>query len=434
MKIAIVAQPWDVIETPFRAGSTISIVANNIAATLPAGCETVIVAGRRGNQPHRETTEHGVSVIRFRSVAKPAYQLVDRVTGFWDMDPPFFTSCWYYRAYQDKVARCLQAMSVDVVLLFTFFQFARPIRQRLPRATIVLRMAGDSLGSMNPTIATPYLGDIDLILGNSKFTTRRIQENLPCMANQCRTMYDGVDTKLFSYESSMRSSKKKEKSILFVGRVSPEKGVHVLFKAFQMVVEKHSDCALHIVGAPGLLPYAYHLCLSSDPTDRSLMKYYGTNVVAKIHRQLVNKNRSYIADLSALVDPQYAKNIHFHGPRPHTDLPQIYGETTVFAAPSVIREPFGIPVAEAMAMGLPIVATDGGGYCELIEHRKSGLLVERNNADQLGNALLSLLAQAEFADSLGVAARARIESNFTWRHSTASLLDHLPSMNPGVLE
>jgi glycosyltransferase involved in cell wall biosynthesis len=424
MRIAIIAQPWDKIEVPFHEGSTISIVARNLAAALPPGHEIFVVAGRGATQPHREVTNQGVTVVRFSSPGKSIYKLLDRLTGFFDMNPPFFTSRWYYHRFQRKVERFLHNISPDFVLVFTFFQFVPLIRRVLPEARIALRMSGASLGMMDPKIAGSQLDAVDIILGNSDHTTQLIRANLPSIAHKCHTMYNGVDSDLFVPIKPRRSQAIRNKVILFVGRISPEKGVHVLLEAFSEVLNQHPDCELRLVGAPGLLPYSYHFGLSQDAIERSCVRFYGQTLRAKIDRQLLDKDESYLNDLKKILNPHTISKVKFLGPMAYSKLPDIYSDASVFVAPSVIQEPFGNPVAEAMACELPVVATRGGGFRELIEDNRSGILVERNNADQLGKALCWFLSNPDAAAEMGSEARKRIVSRFTWHHSSDSLLEH----------
>jgi glycosyltransferase involved in cell wall biosynthesis len=422
VKIAIVAQPWDRIEVPFKQGSTISIVARNLGAALASDCETYLIAGRSGRQAAAETTDEGVRVLRLPSPGKPIYQLIDRLTGFWDKDPPFFSSPFYYRPFRNRVARILGDIRPDVILLFTFFQFIPEFRRSCPNAKIVLRIAGETLGSIRPEVAEPYVDHVDLILGNSKHTTRRIMANLPGQAHKCRTLYDGVDTKMFAPGELHPKGLAPNKQILFVGRVSPEKGVHVLLQAFDLVFQKHPDAELLIIGANGLLPYSYHVGLSRDPVDRTLDRFYGEALTSKVRRQLLMKDKSYLYDLRALIKSDWQHKVRFIGAVPYVDLPSFYASAAVVAVPSVIQEPFGLPAAEAMACGRPVVATRGGGLEEIIEHDKSGVLVARNDVVALADALTEVLSEPSRSMQLGAEARETILKRYTWDQATTELL------------
>ena len=71
------------------------------------------------------------------------------------------------------------------------------------------------------------------------------------------------------------------------------------------------------------------------------------------------------------------------------------------------REPFGIVVVEAMALGKPVVATRPGGPEEIITHDSDGQLVTWNQPDELAEAILKYLRDPEWARSVGQRARQR---------------------------
>jgi len=81
-------------------------------------------------------------------------------------------------------------------------------------------------------------------------------------------------------------------------------------------------------------------------------------------------------------------NIHLLGWR--TDIPQILKATDIFVLPS-LREAFGLSVLEAMASGVPVVASETSGTKDIIENGKSGLLVPPGDAQSLMEALQTLL-------------------------------------------
>jgi glycosyltransferase involved in cell wall biosynthesis len=90
----------------------------------------------------------------------------------------------------------------------------------------------------------------------------------------------------------------------------------------------------------------------------------------------------------------------------------------------------GLPMAilEAMAAGLPVVATDVGGIPELVADGETGLLVPPGDADALAAALQRLVADAELRRRLGDAARARVEERFSLaatRRAHVELYDRL---------
>jgi glycosyltransferase involved in cell wall biosynthesis len=89
--------------------------------------------------------------------------------------------------------------------------------------------------------------------------------------------------------------------------------------------------------------------------------------------------------------------------------------------PSVWNEAYGMPVAEGMASGLPVIASASGGLCDLVEDGKTGLLVPPGASDVLAAAIASLLADPARARAYGAAGRDRALSLFTWDQAAQRL-------------
>ena len=102
--------------------------------------------------------------------------------------------------------------------------------------------------------------------------------------------------------------------------------------------------------------------------------------------------------------------VTFHGasndPRPYLS------QATVFLQSSV-SEGISLTLLEAMAAGLPVVATDVGGNREVVEVGRTGLLVEPRNPEQLAEATLRVLGNPDYAVSMSRAARTRAEHVFS---------------------
>jgi glycosyltransferase involved in cell wall biosynthesis len=175
----------------------------------------------------------------------------------------------------------------------------------------------------------------------------------------------------------------------------PEKGAHVLIKAFKILAESRPDLRLDLVGSPGLLPYLYLSPDLKDAAIRSLNSFYGYRISEMVRRQLFLRHRAYRADLTAEAIGQ--ERIVFHGAVSQIDTVDFYRRATVFVLPSVWHEPFGIPAIEASACGLPVVATCSGGIPEIIEQRRTGMLVARGEARELARAIAQVLDNPDIA-------------------------------------
>ena len=92
---------------------------------------------------------------------------------------------------------------------------------------------------------------------------------------------------------------------------------------------------------------------------------------------------------------------------------QLYSHAAVFACPSVY-EPFGLINLEAMACETPVVASAVGGIVEVVEDGKTGFLVPPARPDVLAEALRKVLADPAAARAMGKAGRKRVEQKFSW--------------------
>lgn len=106
-----------------------------------------------------------------------------------------------------------------------------------------------------------------------------------------------------------------------------------------------------------------------------------------------------------------------------SDVPDLLRSLNILVHASRTAEPFGQVIIEGMAAELPVVASDGGGAREIIEHGRTGLLVPKGDAAALADTLGGLLIQPERARALAAAGRRHVLEHFTVeqsaRHSEA---------------
>jgi glycosyltransferase involved in cell wall biosynthesis len=103
------------------------------------------------------------------------------------------------------------------------------------------------------------------------------------------------------------------------------------------------------------------------------------------------------------------------------NVQEVLRSLDVFVHASISPEPFGQVVIEAMAEGVPVIATNGGGVREIISHGTSGLLVPMGDAGALAAALESLLSNPREARRLGAAGYHRVRSHFTAAQSARKI-------------
>jgi alpha-maltose-1-phosphate synthase len=117
-----------------------------------------------------------------------------------------------------------------------------------------------------------------------------------------------------------------------------------------------------------------------------------------------NHVRNLIPDLPGL---------HILGKIAHSELPAIFRQCDVFVFPSFF-EGFALVLLEAMACGLPIIATDATAAPDLIQHPDEGTIVEAGNAEMLYVAMRRMIDSPEKLERMSQSARSRAET-FSWQ-------------------
>jgi glycosyltransferase involved in cell wall biosynthesis len=112
--------------------------------------------------------------------------------------------------------------------------------------------------------------------------------------------------------------------------------------------------------------------------------------------------------------------VRFTGALPHDRTRALYAETDVFCLPSFAE---GVPVVlmEAMAMKIPVVATEIMGVPELVDDGVSGLLVPPARPDELAKALVRLLGEPALRERMGEEGRRRVAADYDGPSSARQL-------------
>lgn len=111
------------------------------------------------------------------------------------------------------------------------------------------------------------------------------------------------------------------------------------------------------------------------------------------------------------------------------ELTARYRQVSAFVLPSLF-EPFGLVFAEAMASGLPVVATRTCGVPEIVSDGETGLLTDIGDQAALADALVAVLGDPDRARAMGAAGRARVLEHYTWEQVTAVMEPHLRALVP----
>ncbi len=130
--------------------------------------------------------------------------------------------------------------------------------------------------------------------------------------------------------------------------------------------------------------------------------------------------RSYVDDLEALARARGLEGrVIFTGFR--DDVEEIIASMDLLVHASVLPEPFGLVIIEAMAQGLPVVATRGGGVGEIVDDGETGILVPPRDAAAMAAAISTLLADPARAKSMGEAGKKAVAERFDLREKVREM-------------
>ena len=415
MKIGFISQPFD-NGVPPNPGGSIGMLTWELARRLSRSCQVEVCAPRVGSQPPHEEWEN----VRFhRFGLRPDRWLLDRPRGIKGptSERNDTHSVFYYPLYALRVANHLRASGCDIVHIHNFSQFAPIVRLLNPKTKIVLQMNCDWLNELDRDVIDKRLKHVDAIIGCSDYITNRVKTRFPHYADRCATLHNGVDIVQFS-QRSLVPPEKERKCVLFAGRVSPEKGVHVLLDAYKWVTAQEPEAQLMIVGGPYIPPLSFLVDLSSDPVVQGLRRFYTLD---------------YMEHLREKAKAMPENCVSFHGHLAQGDLATLLCSADVFVHPAVWGEPFGMAVVEAMGAGLPVIATRVGGIPEIVVDGETGLLVEPDNPVHLADAILQLVRNKKRAQCMGTAGAARVTKLFSWDTVTARLRSLYEALTSGQL-
>jgi glycosyltransferase involved in cell wall biosynthesis len=194
--------------------------------------------------------------------------------------------------------------------------------------------------------------------------------------------------------------------ILFVGRISPEKGIHDLIDAFVKVTEKYPQAVLTIVGPHIVVAKEFLFDLQPEPEVQALEPFYSLN---------------YLEYLKSQVPRHLSSQVIFAGSVSQAELLPYYHQADVVINPS-LSEAFGMSLVEAMATETPVIATTIGGMPEIVEHGVNGLLVEPGNVAALAKATIDIISDPCRAKAMGKAGRQKVLQRYSWEQITQDLI------------
>lgn len=209
--------------------------------------------------------------------------------------------------------------------------------------------------------------------------------NSSATKDRCNEIYSGRSYQVIPMGVSFENFNKKIKkqsdtlNILFVGRLSEEKGIKYLIKALATLKRQNIKFKAKIVG--------------SGPEEvelKQLTKFLGLS-----------------------------NNIEFTGWVNRDNIADYYDWASVFVGPSIEsdtgwKEALGVVFLEASAAGLPIITTQTGGIVDIVKNNETGFLVKPKSSSEIAKKLIELQQDSNLRSRLGSNAQSFVQKNFSW--------------------
>ena len=299
-------------------------------------------------------------------------------------------------AYIHKAMQSVSGQHFDVIQIENRPTFVPIVRRYFPHTPILLSLHSLTFMSfLSRERAHSILRQVNGVTSVVSFVTHTMKRRYPRYAHKFRTATLGCDTAKFRPRSPSEKQQIRRRwgvagsfNVLFVGRIIYKKGLHTIVRAVALLRKKHPRMRIVAVGSswPGVrrqTPYMRHV------------------------RSLASRLRV---------------PIRFTGYIPPAHVHRMYHLGDVFVCPTQFREGFATVNSEAMASGIPLVASSLGGVRNVVTHGRSGLLVHAYTSPAaFARAIGKIMASPELRRRLAHGGRQGIVSSFSWHRTVHQL-------------
>ncbi|GAA0340662.1 glycosyltransferase family 4 protein [Bacillus carboniphilus] len=365
MRIAIICT--EKLPSPAVKGGAIQMMIDGIAPYLNEEYELTIFSITDPTLPEMEVS-NGITYRRFSRVG-----------------------------YRHSVADELRNNEFDLIHVCNRPKNVRLYKNASPSSHIILSVHNEMFSSskLSDEEGTEVVEQVSAITTVSQFIKNTIVERFPKAEEKTHVVFSGVDINQYkpawTPEGKIIRLETREKFgipehakvILFIGRLSPSKGPHILINAMKDIVKKHPDSVLVIVGG----------------------KWFSDN----------GKNRyvRFLHEQAKELEP----HILFTNYIPSDEIQKMFIMGDIFVCSSQWNEPLARVHYEAMAAGVPIVTTDRGGNAEVIRDEENGVLIrDYKNAEEFARIITEMLEYPGFGRWLARNGRICAEEQFDFSH------------------
>ena len=280
----------------------------------------------------------------------------------------YFFSCFYFLF--------LNRRKFDIVhchILHGFHSIAAVLMQRIFGKKVIIKVASSGVlsdlmmlrQSLFGSWMLRFLRRADRVVALCSQAVREARAQ-GFVKERIATIPNGVDARRFRPASCREHARKR---IVYAGSLTATKGVDVLIDAFAGLQPQHAVLRLDIFG--------------SGPLRESLQ--------AKAAQLGLSGHVSFYGEVA--------------------DIERHLNDACVFVQPSLVEGMSNV-ILEAMAAGLPVVATRAGAAPEIIQDGLNGLLVDAGSPEQIRDAIVRIVSDENFAQRLGQEARSAVESRY----------------------
>jgi glycosyltransferase involved in cell wall biosynthesis len=235
---------------------------------------------------------------------------------------------------------------------------------------------------------------VDRFVAVSEFEARYMREYLAIPDDRMEVVPLGI--RVQDFESPGEPDATRPFTIGFLGRIAPEKGLHLLADAFVRLRRK---------------------------TGRAQMRLEAAGYLAAAHKP-------YLADVQRILERAGLQgDFVYHGAVDGPARHFLRG-IDVMSMPATYDEPKGFTLLEAMASGVPVVEPRRAALAEIVERAGGGLLVAPDDPDQLADGLCRLWTDRSLREELGRRGREGVRQHYTIEGSAGVLLRVYEQLRP----
>ena len=285
--------------------------------------------------------------------------------------------------YGNKVSILLKEKKYDYLLIENNMYIFKKINESYPyKCKKIFHLHNDIGGIDKPQELCKYIGEnADLILTVSEYLKKHYLKLVK--VNKIDVLYNCVDINLFKYHNYSRKEYRNKYKInkndfvfQYIGRISEEKGLLPLVKAFKKVAKNNKNIKLCIVGDI----------------------WFGSK-----------KNSPYFTKIKDEII-SIANQVIFVGSQPITNIPKFMSMADCIIVPTICEEAFGLVAIEAMATKRALIVSESGGLPEVVDYSCAKIVSKENFVENLKKAMMSIIKEQKKAKQMGIHGYNRIIS------------------------